>query len=340
VCVFFSRFHSPNQSHLSIYCTFLRRQRIHSNLTMSYFQPLQEGCAPHLCFSTSDFTPSKELQSQLVPSYPRPSDSQLKSYLQASESTTSLGTMKYDSLMINNEIALGLWRRNGSLKIPSETKSYCMPETALSHSIVTTNKYTAEDPPKTALFSFVDKESWTAALSLRSLSGLNNTNHLQAISKSSLHASPASHRTKTKSTKPVARKRVSRKCQIGNCANTVVQGGRCISHGAKRSKCKHPGCTKNTKKAGMCSTHGPARKKCQTLECENVAVQGGLCINHGAKKKLCSTTGCTKKAKSAYGNMCKRHFDLNRLLFKALSTSSTSGDSPVQCKTIASGAAV
>jgi hypothetical protein len=332
--VFFYTFHSPNQSHLSIA---FRRQRIDSNLTMSYFQPLQ-GCAPHLCFLTSNFTPSNELQSQLVPSYPRPSDGQLKSYLQASASTTSLGTMKYGSLMINNEITLGLWRRNGSLEIPSETKSYYLPETALSHSDVTTNKYTAEDHPKTAPFSSVDKDSWTAALSLRSLSCLNDTTHLQAVSKSSLRASPAIHHTKTKPTKPVARKRVPRKCQIENCANTIVQGGRCISHGAKRSKCKRPGCNKNTKKAGLCSTHGPARKKCQTLECENVAVQGGLCINHGAKKKLCLTTGCTKKAKSTCGNMCKRHFDLHRLPLKALSTSSTPGDSTRQCKTFASGA--
>lgn len=104
-------------------------------------------------------------------------------------------------------------------------------------------------------------------------------------------------------------KRTGRKCKFEGCLNSVVQGGLCISHGAKRKQCAHPGCTKNVKKAGMCSAHGPARKKCEHADCCNIAVQGGLCIAHGAKKRLCCHVGCTKKARSAWNHMCKRHFD-------------------------------
>ena len=102
-------------------------------------------------------------------------------------------------------------------------------------------------------------------------------------------------------------KRVRRKCTVEGCANRVVQGGLCISHGAKRKTCKHPGCNKNVKKAGLCSTHGPARKRCEHPGCPKVAVQGGRCISHGAKKKLCSVEDCTKQAILA--GMCKKHHD-------------------------------
>lgn len=102
-------------------------------------------------------------------------------------------------------------------------------------------------------------------------------------------------------------KRIRRKCTVGNCDNRVVQGGLCISHGAKRKTCKHPGCTKNVKKAGLCSTHGPARKRCEAGNCGKVAVQGGRCIAHGAKKKLCSMDNCTKQA--ILSGMCKKHHD-------------------------------
>eukprot|EP00980_Cylindrotheca_fusiformis_P013538 scaffold3450_cov114-Cylindrotheca_fusiformis.AAC.43 len=104
-------------------------------------------------------------------------------------------------------------------------------------------------------------------------------------------------------------KRVRRKCTVDGCPNRVVQGGLCISHGAKRKQCKHPGCTKNVKKAGLCSTHGPARKRCEAGGCNKVAVQGGRCIAHGAKKKLCSVDACAKQA--ILGGMCKKHHDQN-----------------------------
>jgi hypothetical protein len=105
-------------------------------------------------------------------------------------------------------------------------------------------------------------------------------------------------------------KRVRRKCNIEGCLNRVVQGGLCISHGAKRKHCRYPGCTKNVKKAGLCSTHGPARKRCETDGCSKVAVQGGRCIAHGAKKKLCCIDGCTKQA--ILSGMCKKHHDTAR----------------------------
>ena len=102
-------------------------------------------------------------------------------------------------------------------------------------------------------------------------------------------------------------KRTRRKCNIGGCPNRVVQGGLCISHGARRKTCKHPGCNKNVKKSGLCSTHGPARKRCDVPGCPKVAVQGGRCIAHGAKKKLCSVEDCDKQA--ILSGMCKRHHD-------------------------------
>lgn len=102
-------------------------------------------------------------------------------------------------------------------------------------------------------------------------------------------------------------KRVRRKCSVENCENRVVQGGLCISHGAKRKQCTHPGCNKNVKKAGLCSSHGPARKKCEHPNCSKVAVQGGKCITHGAKKKLCLFSGCEKQG--IINGHCKKHHD-------------------------------
>jgi hypothetical protein len=120
-------------------------------------------------------------------------------------------------------------------------------------------------------------------------------------------------------------KRVRRKCTVGGCANRVVQGGLCISHGAKRKTCKHPGCNKNVKKAGLCSTHGPARRRCDADGCSKVAVQGGRCIAHGAKKKLCSVPSCSKQAILA--GMCKKHHDQDRSNDKLT-------QSPLQCKPV------
>ena len=102
-------------------------------------------------------------------------------------------------------------------------------------------------------------------------------------------------------------KRQRRKCSMPDCPNRVVQGGFCISHGAKRKTCAHPGCEKNVKAKGFCSTHGPARKRCNAEGCAKVAVQGGRCIAHGAKKKVCAYSDCAKQA--ILGGMCKKHHD-------------------------------
>lgn len=122
-------------------------------------------------------------------------------------------------------------------------------------------------------------------------------------------AQPALSSTQTEERKiqGTVSKRTRRKCKVGGCENRVVQGGVCISHGAKRKTCGHPGCTKHVKKAGMCSAHGPPRKLCESEGCTKVAVQGGRCIKHGAKKKMCFIDGCQKQA--ILSGMCKKHHD-------------------------------
>ncbi|KAL3758743.1 hypothetical protein ACHAWU_001470 [Discostella pseudostelligera] len=109
-------------------------------------------------------------------------------------------------------------------------------------------------------------------------------------------------------------KRIRRKCAFENCENRVVQGGVCVTHGAKRKLCSFPNCDKAVKLAGYCSTHGPSRRKCGTEGCTRVAVQGGRCLSHGARRRLCSYPGsggsgkqCQKNA--IMGGMCKKHYD-------------------------------
>jgi hypothetical protein len=46
------------------------------------------------------------------------------------------------------------------------------------------------------------------------------------------------------------RKRVKRKCSQQNCENNVVQGGVCLTHGARRKCCSHPLCEKSVKHFG------------------------------------------------------------------------------------------
>lgn len=105
-------------------------------------------------------------------------------------------------------------------------------------------------------------------------------------------------------------KRIRRKCSHSGCPNRVVQGGVCVTHGAKRKMCNHPGCDKAVKLAGYCSTHGPARKKCAQQGCTRVAVQGGKCLSHGAKRRVCKFPNeeCNKNA--IVGGMCKKHYDM------------------------------
>jgi hypothetical protein len=40
------------------------------------------------------------------------------------------------------------------------------------------------------------------------------------------------------------RKRVNRKCSQQNCENRVLQGGVCVTHGARWKCCAHPRCEK------------------------------------------------------------------------------------------------
>lgn len=139
-------------------------------------------------------------------------------------------------------------------------------------------------------------------------------------------AAEASNKSSTGLAAGGTSKRVRRKCTVAGCPNRVVQGGLCISHGAKRKQCKHPGCTKNVKKAGLCSTHGPARKRCEAEGCQKVAVQGGRCIAHGAKKKLCKMDGCNKQAILA--GMCKKHHDQSTGVASGGRGSDSSGRDP------------
>ena len=109
---------------------------------------------------------------------------------------------------------------------------------------------------------------------------------------------------------PSKPKRIRRKCSAPSCPNRVVQGGVCVTHGAKRKLCLHAGCDKAVKLAGYCSTHGPARKKCDEWGCTRVAVQGGKCLSHGAKRRICKfpKERCNKNA--IVGGMCKKHYDM------------------------------
>jgi hypothetical protein len=175
----------------------------------------------------------------------------------------------------------------------------------------------------------VGLESTDAAF-LRNLQASNSSVATGYASSMPKHTSPPRERASsvdssqsgTKLASGGTSKRVRRKCTIDNCPNRVVQGGLCISHGAKRKSCRHAGCDKNVKKAGLCSTHGPARKRCEEGNCQKVAVQAGRCIAHGAKKKLCSFDDCTKQA--ILTGMCKKHHDQSNGIASTKSRSSSS----------------
>eukprot|EP00804_Cyclotella_cryptica_P019668 CCRYP_014000-RA/>CCRYP_014000-RA protein AED:0.19 eAED:0.19 QI:30/-1/1/1/-1/1/1/97/168 len=71
------------------------------------------------------------------------------------------------------------------------------------------------------------------------------------------HQSPPLGGNSGNELKPLSiRKANKRTCSVVGCKNGIVQGGVCISHGAKRRKCRFPGCEKNSKSAGLCSRHG------------------------------------------------------------------------------------
>ena len=138
----------------------------------------------------------------------------------------------------------------------------------------------------------------------------SGTNPTSAVATDSMPPPPSSPASKAPVLPNVKKKRrrrnrVRRLCTIEGCTNRVVQGGVCVTHGAKRKTCKYPDCDKSVKKAGFCSTHGPARKRCEILGCCRVAVQGGICIGHGAKKNPCKAEGCRRLA--IMDGVCKAH---------------------------------
>ncbi|KAL3798310.1 hypothetical protein ACHAWO_001958 [Cyclotella atomus] len=100
-------------------------------------------------------------------------------------------------------------------------------------------------------------------------------------------------------------KPAKRSCSIAGCTNGIVQGGLCVSHGAKRRKCQFPGCDKSSKAAGMCSKHGPKRKACDEEGCTAISVRGTKCKAHAEPSKKCAVGGCRKAA--SVGGICKRH---------------------------------
>ena len=108
-------------------------------------------------------------------------------------------------------------------------------------------------------------------------------------------------------------KRIKRKCSHPLCQNHVVQGGVCVTHGARRRMCAYPGCIKAVKLAGYCSGHVPTRiVRCNQTGCTRVAVIGGRCLSHGTIQRICNypmTHGgsCVKPA--FIGGLCKNHHD-------------------------------
>ena len=84
-------------------------------------------------------------------------------------------------------------------------------------------------------------------------------------------------------------KRIRHKCFHHDCDNREVQGGLCITHGARRKRklCSYPDCTKAIQRQGFCTKHGNSkyvRRKCTHHKCDNRVVNGGVCIIHGAKR--------------------------------------------------------
>ena len=83
-------------------------------------------------------------------------------------------------------------------------------------------------------------------------------------------------------------------CSFKGRANQAINGGVCLTHGAKRKSCRAMmGCTNQVVKCGVCITHGA--KVNNHNGCASYAYKKGVCITHGAKaeRKLCSHNGCT-----------------------------------------------
>eukprot|EP00984_Skeletonema_dohrnii_P025707 scaffold14875_cov71-Skeletonema_dohrnii-CCMP3373.AAC.3 len=78
------------------------------------------------------------------------------------------------------------------------------------------------------------------------------------------------------------KKRVKKRCSVGECTNQAQKGGVCWRHGAR-------------KKVKLCSVE----------ECTNYTVKGGVCTKHGANGDRCKFEGCT--VKGDFNGFCGYH---------------------------------
>jgi hypothetical protein len=87
------------------------------------------------------------------------------------------------------------------------------------------------------------------------------------------------------------RKRVNRKCSQQNCDNGVVQGGVCVTHGARRKCCAHPRCEKSVWHSGFCSAHMPSRQNATMPTPLPVGLTDDDCDNENAALSLLEMLG-------------------------------------------------
>ena len=80
--------------------------------------------------------------------------------------------------------------------------------------------------------------------------------------------------TATSGRKP---KRIRRKCAHEGCDNRVVQGGVCVTHGAKRKLCSFPDCDKAVKLAGNCLVQRMVRGDASAIRGQTAAVLLSWC---------------------------------------------------------------
>ena len=64
---------------------------------------------------------------------------------------------------------------------------------------------------------------------------------------------------------------------------SLVRGGVCVAHGAKKKRCRHEGCANQVVNGGDRLTHGMNIKHSSHEGCKSNANKGGLCLSHGAK---------------------------------------------------------
>nr|CAD7605720.1 unnamed protein product [Timema genevievae] len=85
----------------------------------------------------------------------------------------------------------------------------------------------------------------------------------------------------------------------------VVKEGKCVKHGATRTKCKEEGCHKWSMRRGKCTKHGGTRATCKEEGCSRKTHKGGKCMKHYLAWETCNEKGCSQWALS--GGICMRH---------------------------------